>query len=84
MVVPTDNTTNGVQFLTGGNVTFHEVLERGVVDSAGFFANDTWLADLWGHRKSSTLKSQPEQKHLAAWRALFLPDTERASNGAGR
>ena len=32
---------NGVQFPAGGNVTLHEVLERGVVYSTGNIANDT-------------------------------------------
>ena len=33
----------GVHFLAGGNVTLRGALERGVVESAGVFANDTWM-----------------------------------------
>ena len=33
----------GVHFLAGGKVTLRGALERGVVESAGVFANDTWV-----------------------------------------
>ena len=41
-VVLLDNTTLAYS-LADVNVTLHDVVERRVVDSAGFFANDTWL-----------------------------------------
>ena len=42
MVVPPDHATLANN-PADANVTLHDVAERNVVESAGFFTNDTWL-----------------------------------------
>ena len=41
-VVPRDNTTLACN-LADVNVSLHDVVERSVVEPAGFFTNETWL-----------------------------------------
>ena len=43
MYVPHDNTTLAYKLFADVDVALHDVVERRVVDSAGFFANDTRL-----------------------------------------
>ena len=43
MVVPPGNTRHERTIHEDVNVTLHDVVERSVVDSAGFFANDIWM-----------------------------------------
>ena len=51
--VPRDNTTFAYN-LADVNGTLHDVVERSVVESAGFFTGGTWLDNISGQRKRST------------------------------
>ena len=67
-VVSLDNTALTYGLLAGVHVTLHVALERSVVESAGFFANDTWMEKHF----RSTETFGPIKDDVSVWELVGL------------